>query len=300
MFWFPVAYAADDICSSWTASERVAEVDRMPSAESSALAVFSDGFLTLDDSGGAAELYAFDLDGNFLRTLVVEGATNIDWEDLAVAPCEEGECAFIADIGDNGESRDHVTIWRAPLTGTTSATAVACDLAFEDGVARDAESLLLFPDESVRIVTKSSGTTEVFYAPTLACDGSVQSLTEEADLTLDEPVTGGAVSADGSLVVLRGLTIGWAWRGCVLDWSASPEPLLFVGEQQGEGVAIAEDGTLYSSSEGKTFELHELPCAATESLVCDECGCGSGGPVKPWGLAALGLAWRRRNAAPTA
>ena len=56
MFWFPVAYAADDICSSWTASERVAEVDRMPSAESSALAVFSDGFLTLDDSAGAAEL----------------------------------------------------------------------------------------------------------------------------------------------------------------------------------------------------------------------------------------------------
>lgn len=299
MFWLTVAYAADDLCSSWTASERVAEVDRMPSAESSALAVFSDGFFTLDDSGGAAELYAFDLAGNFLRTLVVEGATNTDWEDLAVAPCEEGECAFIGDIGDNDESRDHITIWRAPLAGT-ALTATACDLAFEDGLARDAEALLLFPDESVRIVTKSAGTTKVFYAPPLVCDGTVQSLTEETDFALDEPVTGGTVSADGSLVVLRGLTMGWAWRGCTLDWSAAPQPLLFVGEQQGEGVAIAADGTLYSSSEGEEFELHELPCAASEPLVCDECGCGSGGAIEPWALAALGLVWRRRTPGPTA
>ena len=286
--WFTFAYAADEVCSSWTASELVTEVDHIPSEESSALAITDDGFLTLDDSDGAAELYAFDIGGNFLKTLTVNGATNTDWEDLAVAACDEGTCVYIGDIGDNQETRSDLTIWRAPLVDGDTLQAVACTLAYADGKARDAEALLVFPDGSVRVVTKSSGTTEVFHSPSLVCDGTVGTLAEEAELSLDEPVTGGAVSADGLLVVLRGATLGWVWRGCLLDWSTPPIDLIFVGEEQGEGVAIDDDGTLYSSSEGAKFELHELPGDAEEARVCDECGCSaaSGG-----GSAGVGWVW---------
>lgn len=298
MLWFSLAYAADEVCSSWTASELVTEVDRIPSEESSALALTDDGFLTLDDSDGAAALYAFDIGGNFLKTITVEGATNTDWEDLAVAACSEGECVYIADIGDNDETREQITIWRAPLVDGAAVEAVACPLAYDDGEAHDAEALLVFPDGSVRVVTKSAGTTRVYHSPALTCDGTAQTLAKEAELSLEEPVTGGAVSVDGSLVVLRGATVGWVWRGCTLDWSAAPFDLLFVGEEQGEGVAIDEDGTIFSSSEGTKFELHQLPCASEESLVCEDCGCTASGG---WGGAWLGVlvgavavAWRRR------
>lgn len=301
MLWFSFAYAADEVCSSWTASELVTEVDHMPSEESSALALTEDGFLTLDDSEGAAELYAFDIGGNFLKTFTVNGTTNTDWEDLAVAPCDAGTCVYIADIGDNDETRSQIAIWRAPLIEGDVLEAVACNLVYADGKARDAEALLVFPDGSVRVVTKSSGTTEVFHSPPLACDGTLETLASEAELSLSEPVTGGAVSSDGLVVVLRGATVGWVWRGCLLDWSTAPIDLLFVGEEQGEGVAIDGDGTIFSSSEGKSFELHELPCSASEALVCDYCGCSaaSGGwrGVAASGAVALGgwAALRRRR-----
>ena len=189
-----------------------------------------------------------------------------------------------------------MTIWRVPLGDATILPATACPLVYEDGKAHDAEALLLFPNMSVRIVTKTAGKATVFRSDPLACDGAPQTLVEEVKLDLEEAVTGGSVGSDGTLVVLRGLTQGWVWRGCVIDWSAEPTPLLFVGEDQGEAVAVGADGALLSSSEGKSFELHELPCTDASALVCDDCGCESG----PDGFAAavaaaVALTLRRRR-----
>ena len=69
--------------------------------ESSGLARWGNHLLTHPDSAAQAELYEIDDEGEFFRTIPISGATNTDWEDLAVAACDEGECAFIGDIGDN-------------------------------------------------------------------------------------------------------------------------------------------------------------------------------------------------------
>lgn len=273
----------------------VTEVDGLPSAESSGLAFWGTDLLTLADSSGNAELYLIDGDGEFARTIPISGASNTDWEDLAVGPCDEGDCAWIADIGDNEGVRSEVTIWRVPLSDDTILAATACPLVYDDGRAHDAEALLWFPDASVRVVTKSSTNTTVYRSEPLRCNGTAQTLTEEVELDLEEPVTGGAVSADGSIVVLRGLTAGWVWSGCGIDWSAEPEALLFVGEDQGEAVTVGADGTLSSSSEGDRFELHELPCTEAEPLVCSDCGCSTGTEPAPALLAAAALALRRRH-----
>ncbi len=273
----------------------MAEVDDVPSSESSGLAAIQDGFLTLDDSGAGAELHQFDVAGNFLGTITVYGASNTDWEDLAVRDCDEGSCVYIGDIGDNDEVRDTIVVWRAPLDGLAPITATACTLAYDDG-PHDAEALLVFPDESVRVVTKNAdGEAKVYFADALGCDGGTATLTREVELDLGAPVTGGAVSADGATVVLRGATEGWAWRGCTLDWGAVPTGLLFVGEEQGEAVSIGADGTLWSSSEGKAFELHRLQCAESAPLACTECGCGGSGSA-PWSVVAGALLvfwWRK-------
>lgn len=285
MFWIPLAYADDPVCSSWEPSELVTEVDDIPSKESSGLARIDDGFLTLDDAGGEAVLHQFDGSGNFLGTIDLVGATNTDWEDVAAGSCPEGTCVWVADIGDNDQVRDEIVVWRAVLDGLAAVEATACRLRYPDG-AHDAEALLVFPDEAIRIVTKTDSTAKVFRADTLACGDAAQELTEETELALGAPVTGGAVSADGAVVVLRGLEEGWAWRGCTLDWSATPEALLFVGEDQGEAVTMDTDGTLWSSSEGKEFELHRLECAESAALECAECGC-AGRPGPPLGAAAV-------------
>lgn len=292
-----LAYAADDVCSSWSPSELAAKVGDVPTSEASGLARWGSGLLTLADSSGNAELYEIDASGEFARTIPIDGATNTDWEDLAVAPCDEGECAFIADIGDNDGIRGSVTIWRVPLGEDTILSATACTLEYENGEPHDAEALLYFPDGSVRVVTKGSDHATVFRSEALRCDGGTQVLTEEVKLELGEPVTGGTVSADGSLVALRGLTTGWVWRGCVLDWSVEPTELLFVGEDQGEGFTVNDDGSFTSSSEGDKFELHDLPCTASSALVCEDCGCAAGGegPGAAFGLAVWAAGRRRRR-----
>jgi MYXO-CTERM domain-containing protein len=298
MVFLAMAYAADEVCSNWNPSELRSSVKDLPTTESSGLAWWGDTLLTHPDSSGNAELYAFDTTGEFLRTIPVSGATNTDWEDLAVGACDEGTCAWIADIGDNDGVRDEVTIWRAPLSDAVMIGATACPLRYDDGEAHDAEALLLFPDQRVRVVTKTSGKATVFRSEPLRCDGEAQTLYAEVKLDLSEPVTGGTVSADGTLVVLRGLTVGWAWQGCVLDWSAEPTGLLFVGEDQGEGVALAADGTLWTCSEGEDFDLHELPCTETAPPPCEGCACAAatapGSAAAAFVVAAL-AALRRRT-----
>lgn len=297
-----LAFAADDaVCSAWTASQLVTEVPEMPARESSGLAVIEDGFLTHDDSSGAAELYQFDLLGNFLRTITIEGATNTDWEDLAVGPCDEGSCAYIADIGDNDLTRAGITIWRAPVVDDDTYTATACPLEYGDGEPHDAEALLLFPDTSVRIVTKTDGKAKVFRSEPLTCDGEPQTLVLETSLDLGERVTGGAVSDDGLDVALRSNDHGWVWQAdCTLDWTADPAELLFVGEEQGESIDFAADGSLYSTSEGKKFELHQLPCSDTRTPTCTDCGCAATPEPLPAvalaaGVALVAAAGRRRR-----
>lgn len=291
-----LAYAAEEVCSTWSPAELRTRVNDVPSAESSGLARWGNHLLTHPDSAAQAELYEIDDEGEFFRTIPISGATNTDWEDLAVAACDEGECAFIGDIGDNDRVRDEITIWRVPLSEDTVLEATACPLTYADGEAYDAEALLYFPDGSVRVVTKSNDKTRVFRSDVLKCDGEAQELVEEATLDLDGPVTGGTVSADGTLVALRGPTIGWVWRGCILDWALEPTELLFVGEDQGEAFTVNSDGSFTSSSEGEKFELHELPCAEATPLVCDGCACESSGEAA-WGslvFAAWGLTRRRR------
>lgn len=295
MLWMDFAHAADSACTEWEPSQLVTNVGEMPPTESSGLAVASGAFLTIADAGGDASMYRFDATGELLATVPVDGATNTDWEDLAVTPCDEGSCTWIADIGDNDENRASVTIWRAPITNQMSFAGAACVVRYEDG-PQDAEALLAFPDGSFRIVTKDPDVADVYYIESLACDGSTNVFVKETELVLGASVTGGSVSADGSLVALRSLDVGWVFGGCALDWAATPVDLLFVGETQGESVAFAEDGTLWSSSEGETFELHQLECVTAETLECDECACGSGA-TGGWvtSFAAAWTAARRRR-----
>lgn len=298
------------MCGTYGAAEGPREVildETVGEIQSSGLAASraEDGvYYTHDDQGGEALLYVFRDDGDYVGAQTIAGATNTDWEDLAAGPCPETvdaeSCIWIGDIGEADETRSELVLWVVPASTQAREDAVACRLVFPEGKQYDAEALLVWPDRTVRVVTKEDDGAKVFRVSDPACDGgAAQTLTKEAELALGEQVTGGAVSPDGAQFVLRGLSSAWLWTGCTIDWGAQPT-LVDLGDQpQGEAITFANDGTLVTTSEARSADeplrYWTTACEETTTVPCSTCGCGGEGAAWLLLLPLSGL-FRRRKA----
>lgn len=289
---------ADDTCLEFGTAEASVVVEDIPAFESSGVAASPEEpgtYYTHGDNGDEATLYVFQSDGVYVGEQAVRGATNEDWEDLANGPCPDGDgaCLWIADIGDNDDTRPTVTLYVVPASFDAAVDATACVFTYPEQPS-NAEALLVFPDGAVRIVTKhTDGAAKVFLAASPRCDGSVETLVEEAEIQLDAAVTGGAVSPDGTTVVLRTYAGAWMWQGCTLDWTQSPIAVDLGSEAQGEAISFTADGGLVTTSEGDPFRVRTLPCAATGEVPCTGCGCG--GSSAGWLVVPGILGWLRRR-----
>ena len=308
MFLIEPAYGGDEVCIVYAASGDSVSVEDIPGVQSSGVAAargLDNAYYTHDDAGGDAKLYMFRGDddddrlGEYIGEQNLVGATNTDWEDMAAGPCpdtvDSEHCLWIADIGDNDKTRTSIVLWVVPESTRGAESAVGCNLVYPGGDPHDAEAILVGPDGTVRIVTKSSdGTATVYRISDPACDdGTAQTLEKEAEVALDESVTGGAMSADGTAVVLRTLSGAWLWTGCTIAWSSTPTAIDLGAQPQGESVAFDSDGSLVTTSEGDPLRVWSTPCADATPLTCPEpCGCGGGAGllfVAPFGV------WARRR-----
>ena len=78
--------------------------------EISGLERYNDSILiAINDSGNAPELFFIDLAGKILKKCHVSNASNSDWEDLAM---DDSGNLFIADVGNNLNSRKDLCIWK--------------------------------------------------------------------------------------------------------------------------------------------------------------------------------------------
>ena len=72
---------------------------------------------THNDSERGAAIFAIDTAGRTLGRIELAGAHNRDWEDIAVGECPrggpDGDCVYVADIGDNRATREGVGLWIA-------------------------------------------------------------------------------------------------------------------------------------------------------------------------------------------
>jgi hypothetical protein len=191
----------------------------------------------------------------------VEGANNQDWEDLAVGPCEGGQCAYIADIGSAGRRKnDPVALYRVPLPPVDQAASARAD-RFEarfPGGGQDAEALFVLPDGSIYVIGKGQKEPiELYRWPTPLQPGPVdlvrvRELAPEPEQPGDR-VTGAGASRDGRWVAVRSYGRLALYRTAELLGSGRPElamELTPVGEPQGEAVAVDSDGTILLTSEG--------------------------------------------------
>jgi hypothetical protein len=212
--------------------------------------------------GGRPTLYAVDSAGSLLSAVTVETAQLTDWEDVALAPCGEVDCLYLADSGDNDERREQLRILRirepVPEPGSElHVTAEVFRVRLPDG-PRDIEAIFVLPGERVHLVSKGRNDAVTVYRYDGALRGeSVTSLTavqhlSEGPRMLPRQVTGAAASADGGIVAIRTYESLLFYR--VTGDSLAPVAdgtvnLRTLGEGQGEGVGVGEGGIVALSSE---------------------------------------------------
>jgi hypothetical protein len=217
---------------------------------------------THNDGGDGPRLYALDNAGRLMGTFPVAEAANHDWEDIASAQCSVGGCIYLADTGDNEETRPLVELYR-----------VEEPLGLEPGVAlraerfpvrlpagpRDIEALFVLPPEQVFLVSKGRNhpVTVYRYPPPLrpaqeVTLEAVQILTD-GPVLLPHQVTGASASPDGSLVVIRtyeSLTFYRTGGDSLEALEGGRVSLRTLQEPQGEAVGIGFDGRIALTSEG--------------------------------------------------
>jgi hypothetical protein len=229
---------------------------------------------THNDSGHPPVLFCVEPDGGSCGRWNVDGADNLDWEDIAAGPGPTaGEhYLYVGDIGDNDRSRDEVVVYRVvePTVpdggrgGGVTDQATALRFRYDDG-PHDAESLMVHPDTGdVYVVIKAAGDTGVYRG---LSEGGV--LTRVATLGLGPlgVVTGGDISPDGRQVALCTPFAGYEFtlaHGAAEPfdaiWKRPPGAVALPPREQGESIAYRLDGNaLLLTSEGQPSPLFEVP-----------------------------------------
>jgi hypothetical protein len=259
---------------------------RIDEASGIARGVASPGVVYVqNDSGDSARFFALDArTGETLATYTVPDATNVDWEDIAVARDRRGvPSVWLADIGDNDGRRPEIRVYRvdephvhAGGSAVTGAPEV-WRLRYPSGPT-DAESLAVAPGGAGYIVTKALlGGSTVYALPARPSTG-VQTLREIGRVQFEPTGTPGgpnrigqltatsaAFSADGTVLAVRTYTDAYLWRvrdgDVVAALRGPPVRLALPAQPQGEGIAV--DGQrLLIDSEGTNSAVYAVPLPA--------------------------------------
>jgi hypothetical protein len=250
-----------------------------PLAEASGLVRGSGNFWwSHNDSGDGPFLYAVDSKGKLLGKVEVQGAKNIDWEDLTAGPCLgpsfRERCLYIGDIGDNFSRRDDAVIYvvREPAPRSQKVDLLATlPVRYAEGPANSEAFVYDAPEKQFLIFTKVRNGFSRVYARSLNQVQSPLKQVSEVDLSRISPnssgwaITGAALSRDGKTLLLRTYLSAFRWtRGPHESWSEVltrfPAVIPLRPEPQGEAIAFGPtEQDFYTTSE-KVPNLAHYSC----------------------------------------
>ncbi|HTL29399.1 MAG TPA: autotransporter-associated beta strand repeat-containing protein [Tepidisphaeraceae bacterium] len=237
---------------------------------------------THNDSFNPARIFAFSSTGATLGSYTLTGATNVDWEDIAVGPGPilNTQYVYVGDIGDNGAARGSIAVYRLPeptvsdiqsavttsLSGAskfTLAYPTANDPAGNPQGAQDAESLFVDPiSKDVYIVTKRLAVKHVYKATLPATPTGTMTLSLVSTLNMSDWVTSADISVDGNNIAIRGGSFALLYvrppGGSVADaFATTPISIPLLSEGQGEAIGFDSLGQgYYTTSEGASAPIH--------------------------------------------
>lgn len=282
---------------------------RIGEASGIAVGLASPGVIYVHNDGGdEARFFALDRrTGATLATYTVPGATNLDWEDMAVAPDARGVASvWLADIGDNSASRPEIAVYRVDEPHVVgSSTDVAATTAAPEvwrlrypGTATDAESLAVSPQGIAYVFTKAlSGVATVFALPPRSDVSRVQTLRPVGSVHVgftgtaggpnrfgQRTATGAALSRDGTMLALRTYTDAYVWQVSSSDVAAAiktqPARLALPAQPLGEGIAFDGDRLLIDS-EGAGAAVYALTLPRISAPATRTAATGAAGSVAP-------------------
>ncbi len=229
--------------------------------EASALVVSRGLFLTTNDSGDSGRVFAVDRAGD---TVGVTHWSAHPTDCEALAPAGPGH-VWVGDIGDNLAQRSSVSITRVAVgRGDRTVSATSYRLTYPKGAA-DAETLVRNPATGrLYLATKSIFGGLLYAVPRRLTPTGTNHLRQVGHVL---PIaTDGSFFPDGRHLVVRDYSsaVVYAWPS-MRPVGSFPLP----AQRQGEGIAVARDGSVYVSSEGPQSPVLEvrLPAAVRRAVA---------------------------------
>jgi hypothetical protein len=225
--------------------------------------------LWVHNDGSAPLVFALNTTGK-LAALIGFPSKIEDFEDIAIGPGPKAgvDYLYIGGIGDNTSERKQICVVRFPEPRVAEARNNQIEVAEAEEFRltypdrpRNAEALFVDPiSRDLFIVGKEHASAPVFTCPADRLnDKEVTPLMAVVTLRIDK-VSGGAISRDGSLIILRREDKGWLWNRAHNESVAealqsAPQIIPVRGKNQGangEAVSFSPDGQSYFTvSEGK-------------------------------------------------
>lgn len=249
----------------------IAEIS-MKVEESSGLILYNNLLWTFNDSGGENKLFGLNFSGETEREVVVENATNTDWEDIA----QDDEHFYIGDFGNNGGARKDLKIYKIKKSDIDSGNRVVADeikFAYREQTAFhyqayqhsfDCEAITVF-NGVLTIFTKNwvDQTTSVYHIPKTEGEYNV-SLSDT--FNVNGLVTGADVSPDRNTLALIGYK---DFKPIVWIFSEITEKSFFKGKitymeldeifsAQTEGICFKGNDSLLISCERTNTHLQQI------------------------------------------
>lgn len=272
----PLAGVSQDISKLTNLSDDI--------AETSGLIFFDDRLVTHNDSGGMNALYEINTgDGNISRTVIIQNASNIDWEDI----CNDDDYIYIGDFGNNNGNRTDLRIYKVLKTDYLNSEQVSAQLiefSYEDqtdfssspnNTDFDAEALISFGSDlyiftknwvdrrtNIYKISKNPGTysaqkIDEFDAEGLITGGTFNPLTQKVILT-------GYAGISAFAIELRGFSNGIFSNGVIDKYSLN---IPITSSFQTEAITYSDESNYYISA-----EKNALGSAALYSLVSNTLG----------------------------
>ena len=277
--------------SGWQGPETTAHIKYDVMVETSGLASshLNPGILwTHNDSGGQPVIRAIDSKGQLRATVRINGARNIDWEDMASFELNGTSYLLIADVGDNQGRRTDCTLYvivepdlRTAQASQTLTAKIAWEIPvhYPDG-PRDCESVAVDATEGmIYLISKRTKPPVVYQLPLKPSSpqspvtvriGELHGIPEPTGFMARVKIPTGLyraqpcafdISPDGSTAVvltygeiyLYRKASGATWRDA---FSQSPLLLGFHGLRQAEAVCFSSDADqIYLTTEGPSAPL---------------------------------------------
>lgn len=119
-----------------SAQDDIQELGPLPQEvwETSGLIFHNGKLITHNDSGNSPQLFEIDTTSlQLTRTVTIENATNVDWEDIT----QDADFIYVGDFGNNSGDRQDLKIWRISKSAYETSETVSAqriDFIYEDQV----------------------------------------------------------------------------------------------------------------------------------------------------------------------